>query len=141
MSSTDPDRRVPSIPKTLRWAGLGTAAQGALGLIVAVVLVVRELAGHHEAAISGYGTAIWFAVIGGAVLAGGIALTHGKRWGRGISMMAQILLLPVSYSLITGSGLPWIGVPVGVLALGLLVLLFAPASLSWLEADDLPPDA
>ncbi len=103
--------------------------------------MVRELAGHHEAAISGYGTAIWFAVIGGAVLAGGIALTHGKRWGRGISMMAQILLLPVSYSLITGSGLPWIGVPVGVLALGLLVLLFAPASLSWLEADDLPPDA
>lgn len=141
MSSTDPDRRGPSIPKTLRWAGLGTAAQGALGLIVAVILVIREMAGHHEDAISGYGTAVWFAVIGGAVLAGGLALTRGRRWGRGISMMAQILLLPVSYTLITGSGLPWIGVPVAILALALLALLFAPASLAWLDADDLPPDA
>lgn len=141
MSSTDPVRRGPTIPKTLRWAGLGTAFEGAVGVIVAAILVIRELMGHHEAAISGYGTAIWFVLIGGGVLAGGIALTRGKRWGRAISMMAQILLLPVAYSLITGSGLPLIGVPVGILALALLALLFAPASLSWLEADDVPPDA
>ncbi|WFN91992.1 hypothetical protein [Gordonia sihwensis] len=141
MSSSDPIRRVSGVPSTLRWAGYVTAVQGALGLIVAVVLVIREMAGHHEAAISGYGTAAWFAAIGGGVFAGGLALTRGRRWGRGVSLMAQILLLPVAYTLITGSGLPLIGVPVAIVALAVLVLLFAPASLTWLNADDLPPDA
>ncbi|MGB3698030.1 MAG: hypothetical protein WBA05_11415 [Gordonia sp. (in: high G+C Gram-positive bacteria)] len=141
MSSSDPATSLPSVPSTLRWAGYGTAVQGALGLIVAVILVIREAAGHHEAAISGYGTAVWFAVIGGGVCAGGIALTRGKRWGRALSLMAQILLLPVAYTLITGSGLAVIGVPVAIVALAILALLFAPASLTWLNADDLPPDA
>ncbi|EGD55231.1 hypothetical protein [Gordonia neofelifaecis] len=141
MSSSDPVRPALSVPSTLRWAGYVTAVQGAVGLIVAVVLVVREAAGHHEAAISGYGTAVWFTVIGGGVCAGGIALTRGRRWGRAVSLMAQILLLPVAYTLITGSGQAVFGVPVGVVALGVLVLLFAPASLTWLNADDLPPDA
>lgn len=147
MSSSDPVRRGPSIPTTLRWAGLGTAAQGALGVIVAVVLVIRELAGHHEAGISGYGTAVWFAVIGGAVLAGGLALIGGRRWGRGISLIAQLLLLPTGYTIITGdylleAGLArWFGYLIIAVALLLLALLFAPASLSWLDADDLPPDA
>ncbi|MGB3301828.1 hypothetical protein [Gordonia sp. (in: high G+C Gram-positive bacteria)] len=141
MSSSFPAPEQPTVPSTLRWAGFATAAQGALGLIVAVVLIVREAAGHHEAAISGYGTAAWFIVIGGAVAAGGMALTRGKRWGRGLSLMAQILLLPVAYTLITGSGLPQVGVPVAIIALAILALLFAPASVTWLNADELPPDA
>ncbi|ALG85567.1 hypothetical protein [Gordonia phthalatica] len=147
MSSSDPVRRGPSIPKTLRWAGLGTAAQGALALIVAVILVIRELAGHHEVGISGYGTAVWFVVIGGAVLAGGLALTRGRRWGRGLSLITQLLLLPTGYTIITGdylleAGLSrWLGYPIIAVALVLLALLFAPASTSWLDADDLPPDA
>jgi len=109
-------------------------------LIVAVIFIVREALGHKEVAISGYGTAMWFVVIGGSVFAGGIALIRGKRWGRAISLMAQILLLPVSYYLYT-SGLPAIGIPVAILAVVLLALLFAPASVTWLEASDLPPDA
>lgn len=131
---------MPAVPKTLRWVGFGTAAQGSLGLIVAVIFVVREALGHKEIAISGYGTAIWFVVIGGSVFAGGVALIRGRRWGRAISLMAQILLLPVSYYLVT-SGLPAIGIPVAILAVVLLALLFAPASVTWLEASDLPPDA
>ena len=38
-------------------------AQGAAAIVVAVVLVIREAAGHKEAAISGYGTAAWFGII------------------------------------------------------------------------------
>lgn len=141
MSSPDSAHEQLAIPRTLIWAGYATAAQGALGLIVAVVLIIREAAGHHEASISGYGTAGWFIVIGGAVFAGGYALTRGKRWGRGLSLMAQILLLPVAYTLITGSGLPAIGVPVAIIALAILALLFAPASMTWLNAVDVPSDA
>ncbi|GEE03963.1 hypothetical protein nbrc107696_44090 [Gordonia spumicola] len=141
MSSPDTDPTTGAIPSQLRWAGRIITAQGLLGLIVAVVYVVREASGHHEQAISGYGTAIWFTVIGGAVLAGGIALTRGKRWGRAIGMMAQILLLPVAYSLLTSSALPAIGAPVGIVAIGVLVLLFSPASLAWLNDEQLPPDA
>ncbi|MGO3328598.1 hypothetical protein [Gordonia sp. (in: high G+C Gram-positive bacteria)] len=141
MSSPDSARTTPAVPSTLRWAGWIIALQGVIGIIVAVVYVVREAAGHHEEAISGYGSAIWFAVIGGGVFAGGIALTRGRRWGRGIGMMAQILLLPVAYALLTASHLPLLGAPVGIVALAVLGLLFAPASLSWLNADSLPPDA
>ncbi|WP_132991978.1 hypothetical protein [Gordonia zhaorongruii] len=141
MSSSESVRRAPDVPSTLRWAGRIIAVEGVIGLIVAVIYVVREAAGHHEAAISGYGSAVWFAVIGGAVLAGGVALTRGRRWGRAIGMMAQILLLPVAYALLTASGLPLLGAPVGIAALAVLALLFAPASLSWLNADSLPPDA
>ncbi|WP_026917184.1 hypothetical protein [Gordonia shandongensis] len=141
MSSTESPQRPPAIPSTLRWAGYVTAAQGVVGLVVAAIYVIRELAGHHEDAISGYGSAVWFVVIGGGVLAGGIALIRGHRWGRGLSVIAQILLLPVAYTLITGSGLPAVGVPVAAVALGVLVLLFAPASMAWLNDEDLPPDA
>ncbi|MCF8609935.1 hypothetical protein L5G28_07125 [Gordonia sp. HY285] len=141
MSSPDSERTTPAVPSTLRWAGWIITLQGVIGVVVAVVYVIREASGHHEDAISGYGSAVWFAVIGGGVLAGGIALIRGHRWGRGIGMMAQILLLPVAYALLTASHLPLLGAPVGIVALACLGLLFAPASLSWLNADSLPPDA
>ncbi|GAC78043.1 hypothetical protein WKY82_04940 [Gordonia malaquae] len=141
MSSTDPTPESAVVPSTLRWAGWAIAAEGLLGLIVAVVYVVREATGHHEESISGYGTAVWFTVIGGAVMAGGIGLSLGKRWGRAIGVMAQILLLPVAYALLTSSNLPSIGAPVGIVALGVLGLLFSPPSLQWLNAESLPPDA
>ncbi len=68
-----------------------TALEGAIAVIVAAVLVIRGLAGHEEVAISGYGTAAWFGIIGGGVLLGGVALLTGRRWGRAIAMVAQIL--------------------------------------------------
>ncbi len=141
MSSHDPETTTPVVPSTLRWAGRLIAAEGLLGLIVAVVYVVREASGHEEQAISGYGTAMWFAVIGGAVLAGGVGLTKGMRWGRAIGVMAQILLLPVAYALLTSSHLPAIGAPVAIVAIAVLGLLFAPTSLAWLNDEQLPPDA
>jgi hypothetical protein len=62
-----------------------------------------------------FGTAAWFVIFGGAVLAAGLALWTGRRWGRGVAVFAQLLLLPVAWYLGVGSG-RWIygiGVAVG----------------------------
>ncbi|MHC3003818.1 hypothetical protein [Gordonia sp. GN26] len=129
----------PSVtPTQIRVAGAVTTVEGLIGVTVAVILVIRGLAGHEETAISGYGTAGWFGIIGGGVLVGGLALLTGRRWGRSIAMVAQILLLPVAYYLYT-SGWPVFSVPLALAALVVLVMLFSPAAVRWL-AGDLEPD-
>ena len=121
-------------PTAIRVAGAVTALEGAIAVIVAAVLVIRGLAGHEDVAISGYGTAAWFGIIGGGVLLGGVALLTGRRWGRAIAMVAQILLLPVAYYLFT-SHQPAYAVPLGLAALVVLGFLFSPASVRWLAGD------
>lgn len=109
--------------------------EGAVAVIVALVLIVRGLLGHDQSKASGYGTAAWFGILGGAVLAAGIGLLFGKRWGRAIAVIAQLLLLPVTWSLLTDSHQPVYGTLLGVVVIATLVLLFAPASTRWM-ADD-----
>jgi peptidoglycan/LPS O-acetylase OafA/YrhL len=99
-----------------------------------VVLVVRAIGGAHEKAISGYGTAAWYAVMGACVLAAGRALWTGRRWGRGIAVFAQLLLLPVAWYIAVGSQRWAYGVPVALVAVGALVLLFSPSALQWASA-------
>ncbi|MBF6174649.1 hypothetical protein IU476_24560 [Nocardia blacklockiae] len=117
------------MPSTVRAAGALAALEGGIGVIVAVVLVVRGLTGVDQSLTSAYGTAAWFLILGGAVLAAGIALLRGRRWGRGIVMIAQILLLPVSWYMIGGQ--PQFGIPLGLVALVALGLLFSPPSTRW----------
>lgn len=124
-------------PSTVRAAGAITALEGIIAVVVAIVLVIREAMGHHEDAISGYGTAAWFGIIFGGVLVGGLALITGRRWGRAIAVVAQILLLPVAYYMIT-SHQPWFGIPLGIAAVAVLVLLFSGPSLRWHVADYAP---
>lgn len=101
---------------------------------VAVALVIRGLLGHEEAFISGYGTAAWFAILGGAVLAAGIALLLGKRWGRAIAIVAQLLLLPVAWSLLTDSHQLFFGILLGVVVVAALGCLFSGPTSRWMEA-------
>ncbi|MEU7140032.1 hypothetical protein ABZ942_11340 [Nocardia sp. NPDC046473] len=122
-------------PRTVRGAGGLVTLEGAVAVIVALVLIVRGLLGHDQSKASGYGTAAWFAILGGAVLAAGIGLLFGKRWGRAIAVIAQLLLLPVTWSLLTDSHQPVYGSLLGVVVVATLVLLFAPASTRWM-ADD-----
>ena len=121
-------------PTPVRVAGALTAVEGVVAIGYAIFLVIREAAGHHEAAISGYGTAAWFGIIFGGVLVGGVALLRGHRWGRAISMVAQILLLPVAYYAFT-SHRPELAIPVAIFAIVILVALFTPTSLRWLSGD------
>ncbi len=81
-----------------------------------------------EPGLNNYGTAAWFAIIGGGVLAAGWALWTGRRWGRGVAVFAQLLLLPVAWYVAVGSHQWLYGIPVGVVALVTLVLLFSPSA-------------
>ncbi len=123
-------------PATVRGAGLIVAVQGLAALMVAVVLVVRGIAGADQRVANGLGTAVWFILVGGVVLAAGRALVIGKRWGRGLAVVTQLLLLPVAWYLAVGSHQPALGIPAGIVALTVLILLFSPAALRWAAGGD-----
>ncbi|WP_373139829.1 hypothetical protein [Mycobacterium marinum] len=123
-------------PTPIRGAGMVVAVQGATGLIVAAVLAVRGLAGADQRLVNGLGTAVWFVLIGAAVLAAGCALVAGRRWGRGLAVVTQLLLLPVAWYLTVDSHQPVFGIPLGAVALTVLLLLFSPPSLRWAGAGD-----
>jgi hypothetical protein len=120
-------------PASVRGAGLIVGAQGATGLVVAAVLLIRAISGADQKVANGFGTALWFVVAGGAVLAAGWALLVGRRWGRGLAVFAELLLLPVAWYLTVGSHRALIGVPVAALALIALALLFSPAAVRWVS--------
>ncbi len=125
-----------SAPTPVRGAGFIVAVQGAAALVVAAVLVVRGLAGADQRVVNGLGTAVWFVVVGGGVLAAGRALVVGKRWGRGLAVFAQLLLLPVAWYFAVGSHQPAFGIPLGIMAVTVLVLLFSPAAVRWAAGGD-----
>ncbi|UGU31176.1 hypothetical protein LT350_32570 [Mycolicibacterium smegmatis] len=122
-------------PPGVRYAGFLTAAEGVAALVVAVVLLVRAIGGADQQIVNGWGTALWFILIGGGVLVGGWALITGRRWGRGIAVIANLLLLPVAWYVITSHHIVY-GVLLGLLALGTLVLLFTPSTVEWLTHRD-----
>ncbi|MFZ3296412.1 MAG: hypothetical protein WA622_29175 [Mycobacterium sp.] len=129
-------------PASVRGAGLIAAVQGAAGLVVAVLLLLRAIGGAADQRVAnGFGTAVWFAVAGGAVLAAGWALLVGRRWGRGLAVFAELLLLPVAWYLAVGSHRALIGIPVAAMALTGLALLFSPAALRWVSGGDQPGPA
>ena len=74
-------------------------------------------AGADQHVVSGFGNAAWFALVGAAVLAAGWALWTGRRWGRGIAVFAQLLLLPVTWYIGVGSHQWFYAVPVAAVAL------------------------
>jgi hypothetical protein len=138
---------VPSPPPVRLAAGL-VAFEGVAGIVAAVIYVFSALAGHHDPGLSNLGTAAWFVIIGGAVLAAGWALWTGRRWGRGLAVFAQLLLLPVAWYAGVDSQQWLYAVPVGIIAIVTLGLLFSPAAVAWLSqasdsdasADNSEPD-
>ncbi|MFD3506401.1 hypothetical protein [Nocardia sp. NPDC058666] len=120
---------------TVRAAGVLVTLEGLAGLVTAIVLVVRALTGHDQSQASGVGTAMWFGVLFGGVFAAGLGLLRGKRWGRAIAVIANVLLLPVAWSLLTDSHQPLWGSLLAVVAVGGLATLFAPATSRFMAAD------
>ena len=123
-------------PATVRRAAILVALEGAAGLVMAVDYVVSGFGGGDEAGLNKFGTAGWFAIIGGGVLAAAWALWTGRRWGRGVAVFTQLLLLPVAWYLAVGSHQWMFGIPVGLIAIGTLVLLFSPSTVRWLEGQE-----
>lgn len=124
-----------AVPNTVRWAGALVTLQGVVALGFAVVAVVRGLTGHDQSVTNGYGFAAWISILGGGVLAGGIALLTGRRWGRAIAVLSQLLLLPVAWSLLTDSHQVFLGVVLGGVVLTTLVFLFSGPTSAWMAAE------
>jgi len=123
-------------PPAVRNAGFLVAAEGLAGVIAAVVYLVRGLFFDvDQGKVSGFGNAIWFVLVGGAVLAAGAALITGRRWGRGIAVFFNLLLLGVAWYLFTSDQVAY-GIAVAVLALVALALLFSPSTVRWLSQRD-----
>lgn len=122
-------------PPIVRYAGFLVAAEGVAALIMAAVLLVRAFAGADQQIVNGYGTAVWFLLIGGGVLTGGWALITGRRWGRGIAVPTNLLLLPIAWYVITSHHVVY-GILVGLLALTVLGMLFSPSAVQWMAGRD-----
>jgi len=130
-----------SVPSTVRIAGSLVVLEGIVAIGFAVYSVVRALSGTHDQSVTnGYGLALWLGILFGGVLAAGIALLRGKRWGRAVAVVAQLLLLPVAWSLLTDSHQLVLGIVLSVIVVPALVLLFAPQTTTWL-ADEYAPDS
>lgn len=129
-----PDK--PASPGAVRGAGVIVAVQGTVAVAMAAVLLVRGIAGADQHLVNGLATAVWFMLVGVIVLAAGRALMAGKRWGRGLAVVTQLLLLPVAWYLAVDSHRPGFGIPAGMVALTALVLLFSPASVRWAAGGD-----
>ena len=120
-------------PPIVRYAGLLVAAEGVAALVMAAVLLVRAAGGADQHIVNGWGTAVWFILIGGGVVTGGWALVTGRRWGRGIAVPTNLLLLPIAWYVITSHHVAY-GVLVGLLALTALGMLFSPSSVQWMAS-------
>lgn len=114
----------------MRYAGFLVGAEGLAALVVAVVLVIRGVGGADQHIVNGYGTALWFLLIGAGVVAGAFALITGRRWGRGIAVPANLLLLPVAWYVFSSHHQVY-GVLVALLALSVLVPLFSRPVVDW----------
>ncbi|MEO6880006.1 MAG: hypothetical protein ABI181_03520 [Mycobacteriaceae bacterium] len=121
----------PGPPAPLVVAGLLTGVEGLVALAIAIVLAVRELLGVGDQLVSGYALAAMFAVLGGGVLASGVSLSRGQRGGRAPTVIMQVVLAPVAWSLLRDSGVPIAGAVLGLVALAVLVLSFWPSSVAW----------
>jgi hypothetical protein len=117
------------VPPVVRGTGVVVLLEGVAALMFAVALAIGGARGG-DARIS-YGTAGWFVLTGSAVLAAGWALWRGRRWGRGVAVFVQLLLLGVAWYMLSGSHRPEFGVPLGVVALLTLALLFSGPALKW----------
>ena len=124
-------------PPIVRYAGFLVAAEAVAGLVMAVVLAVLATGGtdKHTDGFNAYGTAGWFAIMGLGLLAGGWALITGRRWGRGIGIFANLLLLGVAYYVITSHQVTY-GILVALLAIVTLGMLFSPSAVHWVSNRD-----
>jgi hypothetical protein len=103
------------------------ALEGAALVIIGLAFGTYGIIHHPSDAVT-------FAFVLGLALIAGVGLLFAARGlirrARGAVppvVALQLCGVPVSYYMITG-GAAWVGFPLGVVALGILVLLFAPAS-------------
>jgi hypothetical protein len=131
-SDRPPDRP----PLQVRLAGVLVGVQGLLALAFAVALVVASFGPGRSGDL--LGQAAYFVIIGAALVAVGAGLVLGRRWARTPAIVAQLLLLPVVYSLLGPSRQLVLGIVAGLFVGGTFMLLISERSRTWSMGLDLP---
>ncbi|WP_103380017.1 hypothetical protein [Pseudonocardia dioxanivorans] len=126
-----PDERPrPRTPPQIRVAGVVVALQGLVGIVFGIVLLVRGL-GTGDGIRYVLGETGYFVLIGAALVVVGIGLLRGKRWSRSPAIVAELLLIPVVYSLLGPSRQIVWGIIVGVVVIATFLLLISERSRLW----------
>jgi hypothetical protein len=122
----------------VRLAGVLVGLQGLLALGFAVALVGSAITAEGAAlpVRDIIGEAVYFAVIGAALVAVGLGLVAGRRPARTPAIVTQLLLLPVVYTLIGPSRQLLLGIVAGVYVAGTFLLLISEASRNWSMGSD-----
>ncbi|MGH4017501.1 MAG: hypothetical protein ACRDSL_26985 [Pseudonocardiaceae bacterium] len=118
---------VSAAPRPVRAAGLLVGVQGVAGVAAAVVVLLSGFTGPAPT----LATAVWFAGFGAILLAVGVNLVRGSHGARTPAIVAQILLLGVSWYAAGPSSQPVYGVPTAVFCVVVLGLLFCPPAVRW----------
>lgn len=128
-------------PPQVRLAGVLVGLEGVAALVFAVVVVLQAQGQTFGSVVGEIG---YFVVIGLAVVFVGAALLTGRRGARTPSIVTQLLLLPVVYSLIGPSQQLVLGIAAGVYVAGTFLLLISERSRMWALApyspDPSPPE-
>lgn len=131
--SAGTDRLRP--PPQVRTAGALVGGQGLAAVFFAVLLAARSLAapaGPGALPIgSVLGQAALFVLFGAALAGVGIGLIRGRRGARTPAIVAQLLLLPVVYSLIGPSQQLVAGLLTGAYVVVTFLLLISEPSRQW----------
>jgi len=122
------------VPRAVRLAGLLAVVEGAGVLLAAAALGVATALEPPES----YGRALFGAFIllaaGLLLLRIGLGIARVERWARAPVVVAQILLVPVGYTLAVTAQLPLYGVPILALVAAEVCLLLTPeARLAFLD--------
>lgn len=126
----DPQDQPTGVPQTVLVAGLIVLLEGLAGVGAGLYILFN---GHDEKGFSSVGTAVWFLILFGAVLAAGVGLLRGHRWGRGVGILTQLLLAPVMFALFGESDRPVWGMVLLALIVPAFVLLVSPKTSRWME--------
>jgi hypothetical protein len=120
----------PAIPRPVRVAGVLVGLQGLVGVAIAVGLLVAAAHGR-TGPVPVLATGAWLAGFGVILLVIGANLVRGRHGARTPAIVAQLLLLGVSWYAVSPSSQPAYGVPAAAFCMAVLVLLFCPAALRW----------
>ncbi len=114
------------VPRAVRLAGLLAAAEGVGVLVAAGALGLSTAVDRPDS----YGAALFGVLIG--LVAGLLLLRIGRgvarlqAWARAPVFIAQILLVPVGYTLAVSADRPAYGVPILAVCAGVVGLLLTP---------------
>ena len=121
-----PDAPVPSLPPPLVVA---LSLAGLEGLLVLAYGVLEAANVHADRAAMGVTTAVFFVLLGGAVVACAWLVAHGRAAARSPVIVVQVIVLGLAWDL-RGGASTWVAVGLALVAAVVLVGLLHPDSIA-----------